>query len=118
MTPNYRDIIMTNIDHTIAEYAVEKKFDEEKYKNLEEACEIMQEILDDFGTISIDIDPEAADDSVTIGFECDEIIVENGRSHQFFTLVGLFDSIRFMKSEEEPDMLRTELIMRPVWRET
>lgn len=117
MTPNFHDIIMINIDHTIAEYAISRKFDEDKYKKLEQACEIMQNILDGFGTVSVDVDPEAADNSVVIGFECDEIIVEDGRSHAFFKMVGLFDSIRFMKSEEDPDMLRTELIMKPVWRE-
>ena len=117
MTPNFHDIIMTNIDHTIAEYALGKNFDKEKYKKLEEACDIMQEILDEFGAISVDVDPDAAENSVIIGFECDEIVVEDGRSHPFFKLVALFDAIRFMKSEDEPDMLRTELIMQPVWRE-
>lgn len=51
---------------------------------------------------------------ISVVLECDdELLLENGRTHPFFSLIGKFDKFQFSKAQD--DRLRVTLTMDKPW---
>lgn len=84
---------------------------EEKYGKLDEICGLVDELVrdEDFGCNSLTVDVDTAAKELIFNIVCDEIILQHGRTHKFFTLAGLVDTIKFSKAK--PSGLRIEVGM-------
>ena len=82
---------------------------EEKYGKLDEICELVDELVqnEDFCCNALTVDVDTTTKELIFNFVCDEIIMQHGRSHIFFTLAGIVDTIKFSKAK--PNSLRIEI---------
>ena len=60
------------------------------------------------------VNASACKTGLSVVLECDdELLMENGRSHPFFSLIGSFDAFSFSKAAD--DRLRITLTMSSAW---
>ena len=105
------------IDEASEKFGDSYFLNEEKYGCLDEICglvdEVVQEIGDEFGCDAVTVDVDPTTKELIFNIVCDEIILQHGRTHKFFTLMELVDSVRFSKAK--PDSLRIEIGMSGLW---
>lgn len=87
----------------------------EKCAKLNEICELVDELMlcEDFDCDALTVDVDTGTKELFFNIVCDEIILQRGRSHKFFTLAGMVDSIRFSKTN--PNKLRIEIGVSGLW---
>lgn len=88
-----------------------------KKEKLEEICDLVDEVFqifdDEFGCDALTVDVDETTKELIFNIVCDEIILQHGRTHKFFELVGLVDAIRFSKAK--PSSLRIEVVVSELW---
>lgn len=89
------------------------QIDDSALKNMPKICSIIDDMLEEFQCEYFDASVNDITKTLQLCFECDEIILEDGRSHPFFTLIQMADSFSFSKSEE--DCIRVSLNIDRLW---
>lgn len=104
-----KDATFEVIDEASDEFGDSYFLNEEKYGKLDEICGLVDELVqdDDFCCGALTVDVDTTSKVLIFNFVCDEIILRHGRSHKFFTLAGLVDTIKFSKAK--PSSLRIEV---------
>lgn len=113
-----KDAAFELIEEASEEFGDSYFLNEEKYGKIDEICalvdKIAEELLDDeFGLNSVTVDVDTTTKELVFNIVCDEIIFQHGRTHKFFTLAGLVDSIRFSKAKSSK--LRIEIGVSGLW---
>lgn len=90
---------------------------EAKYEQLDEICGLVDDVFqmfdDEFGCDALTVDVDPTTKELIFNIVCEEIILQHGRTHPFFSLAKLVDSIRFSKAK--PDSLRIEIGVSGLW---
>lgn len=86
-----------------------------KAENLEEVCEIIEELISEFECEHFDATVNDEEKSLTLSVWYDDIILQGGSSHSFFSLIKMLDSFSFSKSNE--DSLRIDMNINRLWVE-
>lgn len=104
-----KDATFEVIDEASDEFGESYFLNEEKYGKLDEICELVDGLVrdEDFGCNSLTVDVDTTRKKLIFNIVCDEIILQHGRTHKFFTLAGLVDTIKFSKAK--PSSLRIEI---------
>lgn len=112
-----KDATFDLIDEASDKFGTKYFINEEKYKRVGEICglidELAQEINDEFGCNAVTVDVDTTTKELFFNIVCDEIILKHGRTHKFFTLAGLVDSICFSKAK--PDNLQIKIGVSHLW---
>ena len=112
-----KDFAFDVIDEASEKFGDLYSINEEKYKRLDEICglvdELVQGIGDEFGCDEVTVDVDPITKELIFNIVCDEIILQHGRTHKFFTLMEQVDSVRFSKAA--PDSLRIEIGISGLW---
>lgn len=110
-----KDAALEVIDEASDEFGDSYFINEEKYGGLDEICVLVDELVqdEDFGCKSLTIDVDTTTKELIFNIVCDEIVLQHGRTHKFFTLAGLVDSIKFLKAK--PSSLRIEVGVSGLW---
>ena len=112
-----KDAAFDVIDEATEKFGDAYFLNDEKYKGLDEICglvdEVVQGIDDEFGCDSVTVDVDPTTKELIFNIVCDEIILQHGRTHRFFALMGLVDSVRFSKAK--PDSVRIEIGISGLW---
>lgn len=105
------------IDEASEKFGDSYFLNEEKYERLDEICELVDEIVmgigDEFGCDAVTVDVDPTTKELIFNIVCDEIILQHGRTHKFFALMELVDSVRFSKAKSES--LRIEIGISGLW---
>lgn len=112
-----KDAAFDIIDEASEKFGSSYFINEEKYAQLDEICGLVDEVVqvfdDEFGCDAVTVDVDPTTKELIFNIVCDEIILQHGRTHKFFALAGLVDSLRFSKAK--PDSLRIEFIVSGLW---
>lgn len=112
-----KDFAFDVIDEASEKFGDSYFLNEEKYGRLDEICGLVDEVVqcidDEFGCDAVTVDVDPTTKELIFNIVCDEIILQYGRTHRFFTLMGLVDSVRFSKAK--PDSLRIEIGISGLW---
>lgn len=110
-----KDAALEVIDEASDEFGDSYFINEEKYGGLDEICGLVDELVqdEDFGCNSLTVDVDTTTKELIFNIVCDEIVLQHGRTHKFFTLAGLVDSIKFLKAK--PSSLRIEVGVSGLW---
>lgn len=84
-----------------------------QFIKLEPICNTIEELADEFDYDFIDIDADDVMKRFVIGIECNEIVVEDGRTHKIFDLFGMVDAFCFSKANS--GMLRVDFFIENLW---
>lgn len=85
-------------------------------EKLGKVCELVDEIVPELECNSLDISVNMDTKQFTIMIVCDDMILENGRTHKFFEIIKMLDSFAFSKCGEES--LRIELNIDGIWEKS
>ena len=88
------------------------KIDKEKYRILEQYCDAIDEISDEFNGISYDVEVDDIAMTISIVLECQDILIQQ-KSHIFFSLTQRTNAIGFSVSEN--GNLNVKFIFPSVW---
>lgn len=112
-----KDFAFDVIDEASEKFGGSYFLNEEKYGRLDEICglvdEVVQGIDDEFGCDAVTVDVDPTTKELIFNIVCDEIILQHGRTHKFFALMELVDSVRFSKAKL--DSLRIEIGISGLW---
>ena len=103
------------IDEASKKFGGSYFINEEKYGRMDEICELVDELIcdEDFDCGSLTVDVDTTTEELIFNIVCDEIILQHGRTHRFFTLAGLVDMVRFSKAKS--GKLRIEIGVSGLW---
>lgn len=89
----------------------------EKYGKLDEICALVDETVtilgEEFECSEVAVEVDRTTKELIFHIVCDEIILQHGSSHKFFTLMRAVDSVRFSKAK--PDGLRIDIGVAGLW---
>lgn len=106
------------IDEASEKFGDSYFINKEKYEQLDEICVLVDEVVqildDESGCDSLTVDVDTTTKELIFNIVCDQIILRYGRTHKFFELAELVDSICFSKAK--PDSLRVEIGVSGLWR--
>lgn len=112
-----KDLTYEVVDEATEKFGDSYFLNEEKYDHLDQICDLVDEIvpefIDEFGCNAVTVSVDTTTKELIFDIVCDEIILQHGSTHKFFTLMGLVDSVRFSKAE--PDRLRIEIGVSGLW---
>lgn len=110
-----KDAAFEVIDEASEEFGDSYFLNEEKYGKIEEICGLVDELMcnEDFGCNALTVDVDTTTKDLIFNIVCDDIVLQHGRSHKFFTLAGLVDRIKFSKAK--PSSLRIEIGVCGLW---
>lgn len=115
--PGCKDATFEVIDEASEKFGDSYFINEEKHERLDKICDLVDEVVqifdDEFGCDSVTVDVDPATKELIFNIVCDEIILQHGRTHKFFELAELVDSICFSKAK--PDSLRIEIGVSRLW---
>lgn len=112
-----RDEALDVIDEASEKFGDQYFINEEKYEQLDEIFDLVDEVVRIFiddgvcESVTVDVDPKTKE--LIFNIVCDEIILQHGRTHRFFALVQMADSLRFSKAK--PDSVRIEVGVLGLW---
>lgn len=90
-------------------YAVNK----EKFSRLRNICEIIDELMPEIEAEALDISVDENSKRFTICIECPEMVLEDGRTSDFFRLIKMIDSFSFRKVRK--DTMRIDFNIFGMW---
>ncbi len=110
-----KDAAFEIVEEASEEFGSSYFLNEEKYEKLNKICGLVDELMldEDFGCDALTVDVDTMTKELIFNIVCDEIILQHGRTHKFFTLAGLVDSIKFSKAK--PSKLRIEIGVSGLW---
>lgn len=110
-----KDVTLEAIEEASDKFGDSYFLNEEKYHSLDEICDLIDELMCDeeldCHALTVGVDTTTKELIFTMVY--DEIILQHGRTHKFFTLAKLVDAIRFSKAK--PDGLCIELGVSGLW---
>ena len=86
---------------------------EEKFTRMRDICAIIDKLVPDLDAESLDVSIDETSKRLNIGFECDEMVLEHGRTSDFFKLIKMVDSFSFSKVKE--DVMRVDFNIEGMW---
>lgn len=110
--PCYDDV-KDMVDEASAQFGEGYELNRYKFNQLDEICEIVDELVLEFECECVDIAVDDMTKQLTIAIECDEMILIGGRTHEFFKLIAMLDSFVFSKAKR--DTLRVEFNLNNMW---
>lgn len=113
-----KNITFDLIDEAAKKFGGAYLLNREKYEKLDEICDLVDEVVqifeDEFECEAVTVDIDTTTKELIFNIVCDQIILQHGRTHKFFKLAELVDSIRFSKAE--PDSIRIEIGVYGLWQ--
>lgn len=92
-----RDEVMSFINEASKDFGSQYALNEEQSGKLDAVCDGVDKLIDDFDCEYFDVSVDDITKQFTIAIVCDEMILEHGRSHEFFGLIQLLSSFSFAK---------------------
>lgn len=102
--------MVSEASHKFGEYYI---LQEEKFNRLRGICEIVDELVPEIDAESLDVTVDEASKRLTIGIECQEMVLEYGRTSDFFKLIKMVDSFSFYKVKK--DLMRVDFNLDGMW---
>ena len=96
-----RNKVMSLIDETSKSFGSQYTLNKEKRDRLDKVCDGVGELIEGFDCEDFDVNVDNVTKQLTIAIICDEMLFENGRSHEFFKLIQLLSSFSFSKKGKE-----------------
>lgn len=94
------DCVVDVADEATQIYSRHYKRNDEKYQQLQNICECVDELFREVDGVFVDVSVNDVTKQLTIDIGCDDVIFENGRSHMFFNVIQMFDSFEFSKTKD------------------
>ncbi len=100
------------INETLSHYGDKFKLNKEKLGDLEKICDTMDSFAEmlDAESMLVEVLPERKEVCFRL-YMCD-MVFKNGRSHDFFEIIKMFDSFSFSNNN---DMLMLTLSIHKMW---
>ena len=92
-----RDEVMSFIDEASKDFGSQYALNKEKFGKLDAVCDGVDKLIEDFDCEYFDVSADDITKQFTIAVVCDEMILEHGRSHEFFKLIQMLTSFSFTK---------------------
>lgn len=106
------DIVSMVIDEATSQFAPFWKIDEEKYRILEQYCNTLDHLAEEFDGESFDIEVDDVAMTITITMECNEITIES-KNHKYYNIAQCAMAFGFSVSED--GLLCVKFVFPSVW---
>lgn len=93
------DSVAEIVDEATKQFAQTYTLNEDKRGSLKEVCEAIDDFVEEIDCNFVDVSVDSNSKQLTIDIGCDDMILHDGRSSQFFTLIQMVDSFSFSKTK-------------------
>lgn len=107
------DIVDEMVSEATEKFGERYVLNQTKYDLLDEACGIIDLLVDEFGVECVEVEVDDIIMRLTIAIECGDIVLQDGRKHDFFKLTSMLDSFSFSRTEKGE--LRMEFRLDNMW---
>lgn len=106
------DIVSMVVDEATSQFAPLWKINKEKYRTLEQYCDTLDSLADEFDAESFDVEIDDITMTITITMECDEIIIES-QNHKYYSIAQRLTAFGFSVSKD--GLLCAKFVFPSVW---
>ena len=106
------DVVSMVVDEANKQFAPLWKPNKEKYQILEQYCQAIDELSDEFDGVSYDVEIDDIDMTIKIVLECTDMIIEQ-KQHRYYDLAQRALLFGFSASEE--GNLNVEFTFPSIW---
>lgn len=96
-----RNEVMSFIDEASKDFGAQYILNKEQADKLDSICDSVDKFIEDFDCEYFDVSVDDITKQFTISIVCDEMILEHGRSNEFFKLIQMLSSFSFSKKGRE-----------------
>ena len=96
-----RDKVMSVVGKAFRDSGSKYILSEDKLDRLDAVCDSIDKLIEEFDGECSGVSVNDTTKQLTIAIVCDDIILEYGRSHEFFKLIQHLSSFSFAKKENE-----------------
>lgn len=86
---------------------------EGKFGRLRDICVIIDELAQELDAEALDVSIDEYSRRLSISIECEEMVLEYGRTSDFFKLIKMVDSFSFSKAGD--DLMRVDFNIERMW---
>lgn len=109
---NTYDIVEMIIDEATEQFGGRLVVPENKRKNLQTDCVLIDRLVSEFDCESVEADVNDETLKLRVSIVCPDMVLEYGRTHPFFSLIQHVESFSFSAVE---DSLKVDLIFAGLW---
>lgn len=106
------DVLSMVVTEATNQFSPIWKLDEEKYRILEQYCQVIDDLADEFDGVSYDVEIDDIAMTIAITLECQDMNIQT-QSHKYYTLAQRAISFGFSVSND--GNLNMRLVFPSVW---
>lgn len=106
------DIVSMVTEEATSQFAPLWKVNTEKQKVLEQYCEALDELAEEFDGESFEVDVDDIKMTIAITMECEDMTIESS-SHKFYALAQRAIALQFFASDD--DLLGVRFTFPSIW---
>lgn len=95
------DSVVEVVDAASEQFGDAHPLNIDRFAMLEDICSSVDKVVDEIECSQIDVSVGAVNRVLTISFVCDDLELQHGREHEFFSLIQMLDSFSFSKATND-----------------
>lgn len=107
------DVVEMVIEEANKQFAPLWKLDKEKYRILEQYCQVIDDLSEEFDGVSYDVEVDDISMTIAITLECQDISIQQ-QSHKYYSLAQR--AITFGFSTSKDGNLNVKFVFPSVWK--
>lgn len=107
------DVVEMVVEDANEQFGVMWRVNREKETLLKKNCSIIDNIANEFGGVSFEVNINDITMDITVSLVCSDMIVENNR-HKFYSLINNTKGFSFTKAEDG-DNLQVNFVFPGIW---